>query len=157
MSVGIEGEIAVLESVIMDEMATNGIGMGNRIRRLRELIGMSQIDLTKALANRGVDVNQGHVSNIERDNRSPSIELLRALAVVLETNTDYLLGLTDDDRPPSDLEDQVVVTVEDPHDRALVQEVADLLVRVTPSERLYIADLVRRLLGPVRPRIIGGT
>ncbi len=152
MSVGIEGEIAVLESVIMDEMATNGIGMGNRIRRLRELIGMSQIDLTKALANRGVDVNQGHVSNIERDNRSPSIELLRALAVVLETNTDYLLGLTDDDRPPSDLEDQVVVTVEDPHDRMLVQEIADLLVRAPSHERAYIADLVRRAPFPAHLR-----
>lgn len=137
-------------------MTLSDIGMGKRIRRLREMIGMSQIDLTKALASRGVDVNQGHVSNIERDNRSPSIELLRAMAVVLETNTDYLLGLTDDDRPPSDLEDQVVVTVEDPRDRALVQEIADLLARAPSDERTYVAGLVRRLLMPARPHIIGG-
>lgn len=130
---------------------------GDRVRVLRERGGLSQQKLAEqvALIDSDAAVLQSQISNIEKNMSLPSTALLRALAIVLETNTDYLLGLTDDDRPPSDLEDQVVVTVEDSRDRAMVQEVADLLARATKEERAYTAELVRRILGPAHPRIIG--
>lgn len=129
--------------------------MGNRVKELRERLGMTQSDVQAQLAQRGVEVHQAHVSKIERHARMPSVEVLRALADVLETNTDYLLGRSDDDSPPSDREDQVIATIEDPTERAVVQALVDALARSPRSEKIYIAELIQRLL-PKSPRIIGG-
>jgi transcriptional regulator with XRE-family HTH domain len=100
--------------------------------------------------------SQSHISNMEKSKgeKLPSVEVLRALAIALETNTDYLLGLTDDDRPHGQLDDQVVVTVEDPDERRIIQEATEALVRATKEDKDYIVGLIRRL-SPKPPRIIG--
>jgi len=67
-----------------------------RMTRLRE-----QLQLTKTDLARIAGVSQSHISQIElgRINSIGSATLL-ALAIALETNTDYLVGASDDPRPP---------------------------------------------------------
>jgi len=68
---------------------------GSRIRRLRESVSMSQADLA-----RFTDISQGHLSKIERNQiDSVGSEILQTLAHVLQTNVDYLIGVSDDPRP----------------------------------------------------------
>lgn len=130
-----------------------------RLKRLRTERGISQLDLTKRVKEylgEEVTAYQSYIGNMEDANKRalPSVQALRAIAVILETNTDYLLGLANDDRPLGDVDDQVVVVVEDPEERKIVQEVAEALARAKRDEKLYIADLVRKIL-PKKPRIIG--
>ncbi|HUU94381.1 MAG TPA: helix-turn-helix transcriptional regulator, partial [Phycisphaerae bacterium] len=54
--------------------------LGQRVRRRRRELHLSQTDLAE-LAN----VNQGYISEIERDRRNPSRRTIRALAVALDT------------------------------------------------------------------------
>jgi hypothetical protein len=82
------------------------------------------------------------------------VETLALLARALETNADYLLGLTDDERPHGQLDDQVVVTVVDPVDRKMMQEAIEMLARASKDDKEYIVSLIRRL-SPKKPRIIG--
>jgi transcriptional regulator with XRE-family HTH domain len=131
--------------------------MGDRLRRLREGLGMSQSELGEAVKKMvGEKGTQSHISNLEKStgDKLPSVPTLRALAVILETNTDYLLGLTDDDRPHGQMDDQVVATIEDAEERRMVQETVDLMAQARKDEKEYIAALVRRLI-PKPPRIIG--
>ena len=95
---------------------------------------------------------QSHISNIENSDgdKLPSIRVLAALAVALETNCDYLLGLSDDDKPASDLEDQIVVGVPNPAERAVLQGIMDLLLVASADDRRLVADLLRRLV--TRPK-----
>lgn len=130
-----------------------------RLRGLRKEMGFSQLELAKKVKeylNDDSPSYQSFIGNMEdlEKRAMPSVQVLRALALILQTNTDHLLGLTDDGRPTGDMDDQVVVVVDDPEERKIVQEIAELMARATPDEKEYISGLVRKLL-PKKPRIIG--
>lgn len=80
--------------------------MGSRIKQLRDEFGWTQDYLAKEITRRykqqGVKVIQSHIGNLESPLtfKLPSVQLLVALAQVLEVTTDYLCGLTDDQSPP---------------------------------------------------------
>lgn len=132
---------------------------GGRVKLLRDRREMTQTQLAEAMASSPfrVQVKQSTLSGYENSggDEMPSVPVLAALAYVLETNADYLLGLTDDDRPASDLDDQVVVAVTDPLERSAIQEIMDALVRAPSSDKQFLAEMIRRVL-PKPPRIIGG-
>lgn len=61
--------------------------LGKRIRDRRNDIGLTQDSLATALG-----VTSQHISAIENDKRSPSLEFLVKLARALKVTTDYLLS-----------------------------------------------------------------
>lgn len=76
------------------------LGLGEKLKKLRGRRGLNQEELATEL-----DATQGYISELEKDKKEPSIWFLAKLAERLETNADYLLGLTDDlESPPSSLE-----------------------------------------------------
>jgi transcriptional regulator with XRE-family HTH domain len=69
--------------------------IGHRIRRRRMAFGMMQNDLAEK-----VQMPQAHISRLERGAfEAINPERLTAIARVLHTTTDYLLGLSDDPGP----------------------------------------------------------
>jgi len=65
--------------------------VGRRVAWLRTLRGMSQGELAEKIGR-----TRGYVGQLETDRTKPSVEVLMALADVLETSTDFLLLRTDD-------------------------------------------------------------
>ena len=65
------------------------MNIGNRITTLRKVKKMSQ----EKLAN-GVGVSREIIGRYERNEVSPSVEVARKIANVLETSLDYLVGGT---------------------------------------------------------------
>jgi transcriptional regulator with XRE-family HTH domain len=151
-TISIDAEIAMINFGIM----TNGLEkLGEKVRCLREVGWRSQEKFVTHLKDAfGVSLHQTSLSAIERGEKFPSVETLALLARALETNADYLLGLTDDERPHGQLDDQVVVTVVDPVDRKMMQEAIEMLARASKDDKEYIVSLIRRL-SPKKPRIIG--
>jgi len=74
------------------------MGLGDRLRKARELRGMAVKEIAKAL-NISPKTWYGWESGI----RSPSPDMLHKIARILEVSVDYLLGLTDDPTPPQQL------------------------------------------------------
>lgn len=70
---------------------------GKRIRDLRILRGHTQESLAEIL---GSDSRQ--VWRWENDKTRPSVDAITKLAVILETSTDYLLGLTENPNKPDE-------------------------------------------------------
>jgi len=69
---------------------------GRRVQALRKKLGLRQYELAIY-----AKVNQGYLSEIERNlTTTVGSQILVNLARVLETNVDYLLGTSDDPRPP---------------------------------------------------------
>jgi transcriptional regulator with XRE-family HTH domain len=134
-------------------------GFGHRLRCLREQRGINQEQLRLALKATRFSVKisrPNHISNMETSDgrKLPSVQVLAALAEVLETNTDYLLGLTDDPAPHSDLEDQVVFgTRNESEHRRLREAGKDFLSLPSDDQELALAFI--RRLKPKPPRIIG--
>jgi len=60
--------------------------IGQRIRKRRQELGLTQDDIAKALT-----VTPQHISAIELDQRAPSLEFLVRLAEYLGTTTDFIL------------------------------------------------------------------
>lgn len=121
-------------------------------RRRKEDLKISQDELIarmNATAYQPDVGRQSHISNIENSDgeKLPSIRVLAALAVALETNCDYLVGLSDDDKPASDLEDQIVVGVPNPAERKVLQGIMDMLLAASAEDRRLVADLLLRLVG----------
>ena len=67
---------------------------GSRLKALREAKGLTQDALAKLL---GTDGRQ--IIRYEKEETDPGSEVVYALAVELETTSDYLIGLTDDPNP----------------------------------------------------------
>ena len=67
---------------------------GNRVRQRRTEMHLSQADLGERI---GTDQNR--ISRYERGESDATGETLAALAKILETSVDWLLGLTDDPTP----------------------------------------------------------
>ena len=87
---------------------------GERIRRLREDLGMSQGDLSAILEKTVPGTNQSHVSQVERGEKGFRVEALAACALALQTSMDYLVGLTDDPTAREDMAEQVILVEKDP-------------------------------------------
>ncbi|MED1643688.1 helix-turn-helix transcriptional regulator [Brevibacillus agri] len=68
--------------------------MGQRIKSLREKQGLSQDELASRLG-----MNRTNVSNYESGRTVPPGNVIRALADLLKTNADYLLGRSDNAHP----------------------------------------------------------
>lgn len=66
--------------------------LNDRIKELRKVFGVSQVELAKAL-----NVSKQCVSNWENDNVLPSIDMLVKLAKYFNVTTDYLLCLEEKD------------------------------------------------------------
>ena len=67
-----------------------------RLKKLRKDLGISQRELA-----RKAGISSAMISLYEAGKKSPTIDVLMKLAVVLEVSADYLLGLTDDPSPRS--------------------------------------------------------
>lgn len=66
---------------------------GTRIRQRRADLGLTQADVVSRLAQSGLDLTDGSLSNMERG-QGLVVGKLPALAVALECTVTYLLGLT---------------------------------------------------------------
>ena len=64
---------------------------GQRILQLRKQHNGAQKDLAELL-----DVGKGHISEIERGNRTTSAERIALICEHYQVSSDYLLGLVDD-------------------------------------------------------------
>lgn len=131
-------------------------GLGRKVARRREELRLSQPELIERMNRtpfRPDIARQSHISNIENSagDKLPSIRVLAALALALETNMDFLAGLTDDDKPASDLEDQLVIDVRDEEERALLLELFTLIHKRRREEQHFVADVVRRLVSAPPP------
>lgn len=69
---------------------------GARQKYLREERGLLQKELAAMLKTHGAEVGQTYMSELERTDKTPSGEVVAAVASVLETSADFLLGRTDD-------------------------------------------------------------
>lgn len=129
-----------------------------RVRRFREEANLSQEGLAALVVRETGDgsYHQTAISAIERGTSNPSIQVLAAFARIFETNTDYLLGLTDDSRPPTNEDEQMIIGVRDAGARRVLQELVDLLLAAEPGDQQIILDVTRRIVGAPNPRIIGG-
>ena len=77
----------------------------NRIKHLRTIAGIKQIDLASRL-----NVRQGTISNWESGKTEPDIESLQRLADIFGTTVDYVLGggTTSDHKPLTSDEEQLL-------------------------------------------------
>lgn len=82
---------------IIETRATESVG--ERIRRRRKELGLKQNELATAAG-----VNQGYVSQIERDQVTPRPRTIDALAIALDLPQGVLIGGGDDHDTPQPLE-----------------------------------------------------
>lgn len=68
--------------------------LGERLKRLRKMRGLTSNQVAEM-----VGVARSTYAGYETDHRQPPLETLHRLAEVLNTSTDYLIGLTDDPLP----------------------------------------------------------
>ena len=108
---------------------------GDRIRQLRKDMGMTQADMVDRLQKLVGAVNQSHLSQVERSERGLAPDTLAAVAVVLETSTDYLVGLTDDPTTHGNMEEQVILVERDPIRREYLQRIFAGIERMAADQR----------------------
>lgn len=128
---------------------TDGIKIvPNRVIELRSRLFRSQQKLADAWSDRFGDApHQTQLSGIERGTKGLSLERLSQLAALLETNTDYLLGLSDDDTPASDLDDQVVFSVRSGDEKQRLLTIGKEFLGLSEEDKALVLDLVQRLSG----------
>lgn len=91
-------------------VAVTKTSFGARLKRIREKRGFTQEDVATAAK---VSGGKQMISNWENGASTPRAEYVAALASAMLTNTDYLLGLTEDDRPlPARLTDEQLEVIE---------------------------------------------
>ena len=61
--------------------------LGERVKSLRKVKGLSQRDLAKLIG-----TSAGLISFIERNKNKPNYDIIRKLSIVLDTSTDYLIN-----------------------------------------------------------------
>jgi transcriptional regulator with XRE-family HTH domain len=84
-----------------------GLILGDRIRELRSELGYTQQDVADKVAMYGIDVGQSQIGHIEKGRKLPSVTLLLAVAELLGTSADYLLGRSHSSLSPAELEEEI--------------------------------------------------
>ena len=115
---------------------------GERLRRQREYA-----DLTLGQVAKYERVGKSYLSKLEiGTNNPPAWPLLAKLARRYNTSADYLLGLSDDWRPPGS--DRPVLTKEE-------DELITLWRSLTGEQRTFVLETLGKLAQWSQPRIIG--
>lgn len=108
---------------------------GERVRRMREDMGLRQQELAHRLVAIGSQVSQSQLSAVERGTKGLSVQGLGYLAKTLETSADYLIRLTDDPSPRADLEETVLMVERDPLRREFAQRLFSAVERLPADLR----------------------
>jgi transcriptional regulator with XRE-family HTH domain len=117
----------------------------NRIRHLREMHNMKQIDLVNNL-----NVKQSTLSNWERGTRQPDNDHLIAISEIFGVTTDYLLGVSDILTPPPHPTPDEPVHQEPNLD--ILQKLAKYF-NVTIDDLLNSTDILLGIKEPIKPII----
>ena len=92
-------------------------GLGERFQKSRTILKLSQKEVANSL-----NVSPAVISNYEKGERTPSVEMLMALARLYHCSTDYLLGF-EKDNPKS-----IDVSMLSDKQTALLQNFIDSLI-----------------------------
>ena len=92
-------------------------GLGERLQKSRTILKLSQKEVANSL-----NVSPAVISNYEKGERTPSVEMLMALARLYHCSTDYLLGF-EKDNPKS-----IDVSMLSDQQTALLQNFIDSLI-----------------------------
>ena len=92
-------------------------GLGERLQKSRTILKLSQKEVANSL-----NVSPAVISNYEKGERTPSVEMLMALARFYHCSTDYLLGF-EKDNPKS-----IDVSMLSDKQTALLQNFIDSLI-----------------------------
>lgn len=101
--------------------------LGNRLKKLRLQKKLTQLQVAKL-----VNISEARYNLYENNRRQPDYNLLKDLAKVLDTTTDYLLGNDDTTKtintiiPDSELADKLNVLVESENAKVLFDKLGDL-------------------------------
>lgn len=114
---------------------------GKRVTALRTARGISQKQMVAELREEGMDIGQSFISQIEKDVKRPSVEMLTAMVRVLRTTADYLLLLSDEPSPPTPANEarEVGVTEEAETAAAIFDSIRDV------RQRRHMLEVVRLL------------
>lgn len=126
-----------------DEMLRS---FGRRFQLLRQDKDLSQTAIAAMLQGYGITITPSHLSLVEKNKRNVSVDLLVALARLLETSTDYLLVLTDDPSPP-DKSDVV------PYLSREADDMAQLMDSLPPETRRMLLSAAHAWVQHERQRI----
>ncbi len=118
------GEIKILNS------------MGERVRALRVAQGMDQIQLARAVTERGAPIENATISAIERGKVNPSVPVLVAIGDVFGVSLDYLTMRTHVAETPLVSDEPVYFSPE-------ADEVARIVDDLPQDVRLHIVEHVR--------------
>jgi len=129
-----------------------------RLKERREATGLSQGQVAEYEG-----ISTSYLSGLERGYNAPAVwPLLARLARRYRTNTDYLLGLTDDPRPMETAESVTVVKeawvayeVVSADVRSQVQKVVDLFLTLGEEDRRFVMEMLALVEQRNQPRIIG--
>lgn len=116
--------------------------LGKRVRVMRERQHYSQVELAEILTRMGIATSNSNLSKIEAGRGVPSLELLRALAEVLQTSADFLLLLSDNPAPVREEETPIYISPE-------ADEVARILDGLSADARRDVLAVVQRITQPV--------
>ena len=138
--------------------------LGKRVRILRMDLGLRQTDIVRELSRQGVDIGQSYMSVIEGTDRIPSGQVVKALAELLGTSTDYLLMLTEDPNPPVSIDEEEVDgrvdVLMDPGSAYLtserVAEFVDVFTSLPEEAQTHLLSIAKMLRNAETPRIVGG-
>lgn len=127
--------------------------MGKRVRILREGLGLNQKELTKLLNDEGIIVQNKHISDIERDQRKPSVTVLAALADALGTTADYLL-VRSHSAIPTESEPNTLYIAADA-DQDILQRLVDIFSSLSRADQQTVIRMAEGLRATDTPRIVG--
>ena len=113
--------------------------LGNRLKKLRLEKKLTQLQIGQK-----VNISEARYYLYENNKRQPDYELLKSLAEVLETTTDYLLGNDNTTKtissviPDNELADKLSVLIENEHAKVLFDKLGEL----SDEELNQVADIV---------------
>lgn len=105
-------------------------------------------------------ISRAYVSDLERGKvDNPTLDVITALAQVLQVRPEYLLGWSDDalgeDRPQNVAEGRLVWEVNGPAEYRRIQELLDLYNQLAPEDQRILLEIAERLRRAGDVRIIG--
>ena len=114
------------------------------IIKARKNKGYTQKQVAELQIAQKVNISEARYNLYENNKRQPDYELLKSLAEVLETTTDYLLGNDNTTKtissviPDNELADKLSVLIENEHAKVLFDKLGEL----SDEELNQVADIV---------------